>query len=88
MPPHLPHVCRNNRYHLTATLLELNEHAAAAEAAGQFLQAAVDPPRDAYTAARWLAGYVRLAARDKRLAEGKRQELATTYGIAPSPPCV
>jgi serine/threonine protein kinase/tetratricopeptide (TPR) repeat protein len=71
---------RNNRWRMAETLLELEEHAAAAEAAGQFLQMAVEPPRDAYTAACLLAGCVRLAARDERLQEGKRQELARAYG--------
>ncbi len=71
---------RNNRWRMAETLLELEEHAAAAEAAGQFLQMAVEPPRDAYTAACLLAGCVRLAARDECLPEGKRQEQATTYG--------
>ena len=71
---------RLNRWRMTETLLELKDHAAAAAAAGQFLEAAVEPPRDAYTAACLLAGCVRLAAQDERLPESKRQELATTYG--------
>jgi serine/threonine protein kinase/tetratricopeptide (TPR) repeat protein len=71
---------RNNRWRMTETLLELKDHAAAAETAGQFLDSAVDPPRDAYTAACLLAGCVRLAAQDEHLPEGKRQELAATYG--------
>jgi tetratricopeptide (TPR) repeat protein len=81
--PRHPAYCnfyRLNRWRMTETLLELKEHAAAAETAGQFLQAAVDPPRDAYTAACLLAGCVPLAARDERLPESKRQKLATTYG--------
>jgi tetratricopeptide (TPR) repeat protein len=71
---------RNNRWRMAETLLELKEHAVAAEAAGQFLQAATQPPRDAYTAAGLLAGCVRLAAQDERLPESQRQELTTTYG--------
>jgi eukaryotic-like serine/threonine-protein kinase len=71
---------RNNRWRLTETLLALKEHAEAAEAAGQFLQVAVEPARDAYTAACLLAGCVRLAAQDERLPDGKRQELIATYG--------
>jgi eukaryotic-like serine/threonine-protein kinase len=71
---------RNNRQNLAYTLLNLKDHAAASEAVGQLLQAATEPPRDAYTAARFLAGCVRLAERDEGLPEGKRQELATTYG--------
>jgi tetratricopeptide (TPR) repeat protein len=78
--PAYRNVYRLNRWRMTETLLELKEHAAAAETAGQFLEVAVDPPRDAYTAACLLAGCVRLAAEDERLPEGKRQELATTYG--------
>jgi eukaryotic-like serine/threonine-protein kinase len=71
---------RNNRWRLAETLLELKDHAAAAVAAQEFLQAAVEPPRDAYTAAVLLAGCVRLAAQDERLPERRRQELAATYG--------
>jgi serine/threonine protein kinase/tetratricopeptide (TPR) repeat protein len=71
---------RNNRWRMTETLLEMKDHAAAAAAAGQFLEAAVEPPRDAYTAACLLAGCVRLAAEDERLVESKRQELVTAYG--------
>jgi serine/threonine protein kinase/tetratricopeptide (TPR) repeat protein len=71
---------RINRERLAETLLELQDHAAAAEVTGQFLKAAVDPPRDAYTAACLLAGCVRLAARDAGLPEARRAELATTYG--------
>ena len=71
---------RLNRWRMTETLLELKDHAAAATAAGQFLEQRVEMPRDAYTAAGLLAGCVRLAARDDRLPESKRLELATVYG--------
>jgi serine/threonine protein kinase/tetratricopeptide (TPR) repeat protein len=71
---------RNNRWRMAETLLELKDHAGAAQTAGQFLQAAVEPPRDAYTAGGLLAGCVRLAAQDEQLPESQRQELATTYG--------
>ncbi len=71
---------RNNRWRLAETLLELKDHAAAAEAAGQFLQAAVERPRDAYTSSCLLAGCARLAATDDRLAESKRNELSSAYG--------
>ncbi len=69
-----------NRWRMTETLLELNEHAAAAAAAGQFLKAGGETPRDAYTAACMLAGCVRLAAQDEHLPERKRQELTAAYG--------
>jgi serine/threonine protein kinase len=75
---------RNNyrliRWRLAETRLELRDHAGAAVAAGEFLQAEVEPPRDAYTAAGLFAGCVRLAAQDERLTADKRQELAKTYG--------
>jgi hypothetical protein len=65
---------------LSETLLALKDHAAAAATAEQFLQAAVEPARDPYTAAGLLAGCVRVAAQDERLTDSKRQELTTTYG--------
>ena len=71
---------RLNRWRMAETLLELKDHVKAAEAAAQFLQVGVEPPRDAYTAACLFAGCVRLAAQDERLPEAKRQELARTYG--------
>jgi tetratricopeptide (TPR) repeat protein len=71
---------RLNRWRLTEALLGLKDHAGAAETAGQFLQAAAEPARDAYTAAGLLAGCVRLAGEDERLTETRRQELARTYG--------
>ena len=71
---------RNNRWRMAETLLELKEHAAAAEAVGQFLDAATEPPRDAYTAACLLAACVRLAAEDERLPESRRHELTKSYG--------
>jgi serine/threonine protein kinase len=74
---------RNNyrliRWRLAETLLELKDHAGAALAAREFLQADVEPPRDAYTAAGLFAGCIPLATQDERLDEAKRQELAATY---------
>jgi serine/threonine protein kinase/tetratricopeptide (TPR) repeat protein len=70
---------RLNRWRMAETLLELKEHAAAAAAAEQFLQMAVEPPRDSYTAACLLAGCARLAAQGEGLPAG-RQEVATAYG--------
>jgi len=71
---------RNNRWRLTETLIELKDHAAAAESAAQLLATGAEPARDAYTSASLLASCARLAAHDDRLAESKRQELAATYG--------
>jgi tetratricopeptide (TPR) repeat protein len=71
---------RNNRWTMAETLLELKEHAAAATATRELLQAATNPPHDAYIAAGLLAGCVRLAGQDERLGESERQELAATYG--------
>jgi tetratricopeptide (TPR) repeat protein len=71
---------RLNRWRMAETLLELMDHAGAAGAASQFLEQGVELPRDAYTAAGLLAGCARLAARDDRLSESKREEHATAYG--------
>jgi serine/threonine protein kinase/tetratricopeptide (TPR) repeat protein len=71
---------RNNRQRLAETHLALKDHAAAAAAGRELLQAAIEPPRDAYTAGCVLADCARLAAQDASLPEGKRAELATTYG--------
>jgi serine/threonine protein kinase len=71
---------RLNRWRLAETFLELKDHAAAAVTAGEFLRAATEPPRDAYTAACLLADCVRLAAEDERLPDDRRRELAATYG--------
>jgi tetratricopeptide (TPR) repeat protein len=70
---------RINRWRLAETLLELQEHATAADAAEQFLQAATELPRDAYTAARLFATCARLAENDERLDVGERQALMTAY---------
>jgi tetratricopeptide (TPR) repeat protein len=71
---------RLNRWRMAETLLELKDHAGAAETAQQFLKAATEPPRDAYTAAGLLAGCVKLAAQDEQLPANKRQESAANYG--------
>jgi tetratricopeptide (TPR) repeat protein len=71
--------CRLNRWRLAETLLELKQHAAAAEAAEQFLQVSFEMPRDAYTAAGLLAGCARLAADDEQLTQRERQQRATAY---------
>ena len=71
---------RNNRWRLTETLLAMNDPAAAAEMAGEFLAAAVEQPRDSYTAAGLLARCAGLAAGDQRLDEPQRQARASQYG--------
>jgi serine/threonine protein kinase/tetratricopeptide (TPR) repeat protein len=71
---------RNNRFGLCLTLLNLKDHAAAADAAAQLLKAAVDPALDPYKAACVLAYCVRLSDGDKQLPEAQRLELAQTYG--------
>ncbi len=75
---------RNNyrliHWRLAETHLALKDHKSAAEAASKFLEANVEPPRDAYTAAGLFAGCVRLATEDKRLSENERQIMATSYG--------
>jgi serine/threonine-protein kinase len=70
---------RNNRWVLADTLVGLGDHAAAAEAAAQWAQAAVDPAGDEYNAACFLARCVPLAEKDATLPEARRQELAHSY---------
>jgi serine/threonine-protein kinase len=70
---------RNNRQSLAEVLVELREHAAAAETATQLVQAAIDPQNDVYHAARSLARCVPLAERDTRLSDAQRKERAQTY---------
>jgi serine/threonine-protein kinase len=70
---------RNNRRALADTLVQLGDPAAAAEAAAQLAQAAVDPAGDVYDAACLLARCVPLAEKDAGLPEAKRQELARSY---------
>jgi serine/threonine-protein kinase len=70
---------RNNRGKLAETLVDLGEHAAAADAADEFIQAAVDPANDLYTAASIFSRCVPLAERDGRLSEDQRKEQAQAY---------
>jgi serine/threonine-protein kinase len=70
---------RDNRWHLAGIRLELGECAAAAETAGELLQAAVDPANDVYNAACIFARCVSLAERDSRLAVSQRKERAQGY---------
>jgi tetratricopeptide (TPR) repeat protein len=59
--------------------LAQGEHAEASAAAGQLAEAAVDLAKDRYKAACVLAGCVPLAAKDNKLPEARRQELARGY---------
>jgi hypothetical protein len=52
---------------------------AAAETAGELIQAAVDPVNDVYNAACIFARCVPLAERDSRLSESQRKERARAY---------
>jgi hypothetical protein len=76
-------VCREvyheNRELLTATLLDLGEHAAAAEAAADLARIAFGPANDLYKVAGFLARCIPLGHRDAKLAEAKREQLAQTY---------
>jgi serine/threonine protein kinase/tetratricopeptide (TPR) repeat protein len=71
---------RNNRALLARTLVALKQHATAAEAAGQLLDTAVDPARDAYYATCCLSLCVSLAERDEHLGEPERRQRALAYG--------
>jgi tetratricopeptide (TPR) repeat protein len=70
---------RDNRTLLAQTLLDLGEHAAAADIAGQLVQSAVDPVDDVYNAACFLSRCVPLAEHDRQLPETQRKRLAQTY---------
>jgi tetratricopeptide (TPR) repeat protein len=70
---------RDNRKLLAETLIDLGEHAAAADTAGQLVQAAVEPVDDVYDAACFLSRCVPLAEHDRQLPEARRKQLAQTY---------
>jgi tetratricopeptide (TPR) repeat protein len=70
---------RINRENLADILVEMEEHAAAAEIVRELIQAAVDPGTDIYNAACILARCVPLAKRDSRLSESQRKERAQAY---------
>jgi serine/threonine-protein kinase len=70
---------RNNRVGLAETLVELGEHAAAANTADQLIQAAVDPAGDFYDAACIFARCSSLAERDSALSELQRKEQVQAY---------
>jgi serine/threonine-protein kinase len=69
----------SNRQTLAVILEGLGDHAAAAETAGQLIQAAVDPANDLYNAACIFALCVPLAEHDSRLSESQRKEKARGY---------
>jgi serine/threonine protein kinase len=70
---------RNNRGILAEMLVDLGDHAAAADAAAQFTQTAIDPRGDIYHAACILARCVALAERDTDLSLAQRKEQADAY---------
>jgi hypothetical protein len=72
--PEYRQLFRANRENLAEILVELAEHAAAAEAAGELIQAAMDPEADIYNAACIFARCVPLAERDGQLSESQRRE--------------
>jgi hypothetical protein len=67
------------RRELAATLLELGEHAGAAEAAADLARVAADPAGDACKAAGFLSRCIPLAEKDAKLPEARRKELAKSY---------
>jgi serine/threonine-protein kinase len=69
-----------HRQFLAATLLELGEYAAAAEAARDLARIAFNPAEDAYKAAGFFARCIPLAEQDKKLSGSRRQEVAKSYG--------
>jgi tetratricopeptide (TPR) repeat protein/tRNA A-37 threonylcarbamoyl transferase component Bud32 len=70
---------RNDTQALAKTLLSLGDHVAAAAAADRLAGIAVDPPNDLYNAACFLSRCAPLAAKDDKLREAKRKELAKDY---------
>jgi tetratricopeptide (TPR) repeat protein/predicted Ser/Thr protein kinase len=69
-----------NRQQMAATLLDLADHAGAAQAAADLARIAADPAGDAYKAACFYSRCIPLAEKDARLREARRQELARSYG--------
>jgi tetratricopeptide (TPR) repeat protein len=70
---------RINRRILAGALLDLRDHTAAADAADQLVQAAVDPAMDVYTAACIFSRCVPLAEHDSQLSETQRKERVQAY---------
>ena len=73
-------IFRNIQRDLAATLLDVGEYAAVAEAAGELSRIAFEPAGDAYQAACFFSRCVVLAETDNRLPQAQRQELAKTHG--------
>jgi serine/threonine-protein kinase len=73
-------VLRECRRELAATLVELGEHAGAAEAAADLARVAYEPAGDAYKAAGFFAHCIPLAEKDEKVPEARRKELAKSYG--------
>jgi serine/threonine-protein kinase len=69
-----------NRKVLAATLLDLSDHGAAAEAATDLARVASKPAADTYDAACFLSRCVSLAEKDPKLPPAKQKELAKSYG--------
>jgi serine/threonine protein kinase len=67
---------RNNLYTRTITHLRLGEHAAAVSRAEQMVEAILDPGFDCYKAASLFSRCAETAARDDKLPEAERIELA------------
>jgi tetratricopeptide (TPR) repeat protein len=70
---------RNNRSTLADCLVDLGDHAAAAQAAEEWLAYAADAKTDNYHAASCLARCVSLVQKDEKLTAAVRQERATRY---------
>jgi hypothetical protein len=81
--PRHPAYCdffHHNRQELAATLVNLGDHASAAEAAADLARVAFDPAGDALKASGFFSRCVPLAEKDDKLAEPQRKELAKSYG--------
>jgi serine/threonine-protein kinase len=77
--PFYREIVRNLRRELAATLLEVGDHAGAAEAAADLARIAADPAGDAALAAGFFSRCVPLAEKDAKLPEARRKELAQSY---------
>jgi tetratricopeptide (TPR) repeat protein len=71
--------CENRRL-LAVTLLDLTDHASAAEAAVELARMAFDPTGDAYNAACVFSRCIPVAEQDAKLPAARRKELARSYG--------
>jgi tetratricopeptide (TPR) repeat protein/tRNA A-37 threonylcarbamoyl transferase component Bud32 len=71
---------RNNRWVLSECLIQLGDHAAAAQTAEQWVRNAVDAKTDSYNCATCLAHCVALVRKDEKLTVERRRELEKQYG--------